>query len=109
MDDRPKSPQTRRRLAARAKLRRLMKSGALKKALIEYATATDATFAARRGALAFGSTAKLVAEMVDLDAKQGEDDSSNFFKRFVAVATSSEDNTKSVEKQAEMASAGNDK
>ena len=102
---------------ARARLRRLMKSGCLRKALISLAESQSGQNIKCQDSSgsSFVSAANLVAgfvELEDIRKAAGIDDgltSSTFFKRFVAKATSAEDNTKSVEKQAEMANSGNDK
>ena len=96
-----------------------MKSGALRRALLilAEAAAAGADWRLHRPLSEpseMGFTANLVAGLVELDdirKSSGEEGNvtSSFFMRFVAKAVAAEDNTKSVEKQAEMANSGNDK
>jgi hypothetical protein len=84
-----------------------MRSGALRKALLEYATEQDRRDKGLSASASFGRTAKLVVGFVELDdmRKAVGDEGTTFFKRFVAP----EDNAKSVEAQAELANAEHDK
>ena len=84
-----------------------MRSGALRTALLNLAAEERAhPGTIRRQASSFSATAKLVAGFAELDKAVGEKGAtSSFFRRFAKA----EDSAKSVEKQAEMTNASNDK
>ena len=107
------SPNSRIKAATRARMRRLVRSGGLRKALLSLAAADEGR---DMEDLDFGGSAELVAGLVELDNVREEAGTkkevsvlASFLRRFIFTASATKDDSKSVEKQAELSHAGNDK